>query len=154
MKPPLHFVKPHLLLHLPGAPSLHKPWHQLRHHQAARALTLPSSHVKLPIFLLVQCCSPQAFSVLCGPSSCLAPALLYPCSWSLEKSHPLPGTAWTTEQEVGAGDNYISSSVEVCSSDLVKNSFIHVYFGRMQRLEVLCVRLGSHFLTCLSFLFL
>lgn len=124
---------------------------QLRHPNAARALTLPSFHVKLPIFPQVWSCSPQALSFLCGPSSCLAPAVQHPCSWSLEKPHPLPGTAWTTEQEVGAGDNYISRSVEVPPSNLVKNSFIHMYFGRMQRLEVLCVYLGSRFLTCLSF---
>lgn len=102
-------------------------------------------------FPLVWCCSPQALSVLCGPSSCLAPALQHSHSWSLEKSHPFPGTAWTTEQEVRAGDNYKSRSVEIHSSDLVKNLFIHMRFGRMQRLEVLCVCLGSHFLTCLSF---
>lgn len=85
--------------------------------QSSHPALLPS---KLPISPLLWGCSPQALSVLGGPCSWLAPALQHPRSWSSEKSHPLPGTAWTTEQEVGAGGNYISRSVQVLSSDLLK----------------------------------
>lgn len=121
---------------------------QLRQPNAARALTLSCQAAHFPPGLELQ--SPGPVSPVWSqqlPGSCCPTS----CSWSLEKPHPLPGTAWTTEQEVGAGDNYISRSVEVPPSNLVKNSFIHMYFGRMQRLEVLCVYLGSRFLTCLSF---
>lgn len=65
------------------------------------------------------------------PGSCSSASL----GWSLEKLYPEPGTAWATKQEAGPGKTCVSRSIEGPPSNLVKNSFIHVYFGRLEMLE-------------------